>query len=142
MRMQDAARSDQGSQDTAQIPILRLGSILVASIQQALDDGSIVAFQQRLLERVANDQAAGVAIDITAVDVVDSFMARCLNDLAIAVGLLGAKMAVVGIQPAVAVSLVEMGFTIPKATTARDLEQGLKLLGEAPIDTVKTLTER
>jgi rsbT antagonist protein RsbS len=111
-----------------QIPILRVEGFLVASIQQSLDDEAVLDFQQDLLERVAAESAKGVVIDITAVDVVDSFLARSLNDTAVAVGLLGAKVAVVGIQPPAAITLVKMGFTIPRAIAALDLDKGLQVL--------------
>jgi rsbT antagonist protein RsbS len=114
-----------------QIPILRVEGFLIASIQQSLDDDAVLAFEQSMLERVAAEDALGVVIDITAVDVVDSFMARTLNDIATAVGLIGAKVAVVGIQPAAAITLVKMGFTIPRAITALDLEKGLRALRAA-----------
>jgi len=110
------------------IPILKIDALLIASIQIELDDISVVAFQHDLLAELARTGARGVVTDITAVDVVDSFMARSLNDIAVAVHLLGAQMVIVGMQPALAVTLVEMGLTIPNAWTALDLERGLKLL--------------
>jgi len=112
------------------IPILKVNGFLIASIQVALDDSSIVEFQQDLLRRVSEENTTGVVIDITAVDLVDSFMARSLNDTAVAVHLLGAHLAVVGIQPHVAVTLVEMGLTIPNAFMALNLEKGLEQLRE------------
>ncbi len=113
-----------------QIPILRVEDFLIVSIQVSLDDRSVIAFQHSLLRRVTEDNAAGVVIDITAVDVVDSFMARSLNDISSAVYLLGAQTVIVGIQPAVAITLVEMGLTIPNAIMQLDLEKGLKILRE------------
>jgi len=113
------------------IPILKIDEFLIASIQSALDDRSVLQFQTDLLKKVSETNAAGVIIDITAVDVVDSFMARSLNDVASAVHLLGAQMAVVGIQPLVAIILVEMGLTIPNALTALNLDKGLKAMREA-----------
>jgi rsbT antagonist protein RsbS len=107
---------------------LKIEKFLVASIQLSLDDRSVVQFQGDLLEKVIDTGANGVVVDITAVDVVDSFMARSLNDIAIAVHLLGAQTVIVGMQPAVAVTLVEMGLTIPSAVTALDLERGLEML--------------
>ena len=112
------------------IPILKVDGFLIASIQTSLADRSVFEFQQALLARLAEEQAVGVIIDITAIDVVDSFMARSLNDIAVAVQLLGARAAIVGIQPAVAVALVEMWLTIPNAITALNLEQALKKLRE------------
>jgi len=113
------------------IPILRIEEVLIASIQTALDDRSVSDFHTDLLEELSRTGARGVVIDVTAVDIVDSFMARSLNDIATAAHLLGAKPVIVGIQPPVAITLVEMGLTIPGATTALDLERGLKLVRES-----------
>jgi rsbT antagonist protein RsbS len=122
------------------IPILKIDDFLIASIQIELDDSSVVRFQNDLLSELVKTGTRGVVIDITAVDVVDSFMARSLNDIAVAVHLLGAQMVIVGMQPALAVTLVEMGLTIPNAWTALDLERGLKLLrsGKSPIWGIRT----
>ena len=100
------------------IPILKIESFLIASIQTALDDRSVVGFQDDLLERISATGATGVVVDITAVDLVDSFMARSLNDIAIAVHLLGAHMVIVGMRPAVAMTSVAMGLTVPNALMA------------------------
>ena len=113
------------------IPILKIDNVLIASIQSALDDRTIMQFQNDLLHKVVETGAVGVVVDITAVDVVDSFMARALNDVAIAVHLLGTRMAVVGMQPSVAITLVEMGLTIPNALTALNLDMGLKAMRES-----------
>jgi rsbT antagonist protein RsbS len=113
---------------TTKIPILKVDGFLVASIQVALDDRSVTALQSDLLNKVAAESARGVLIDVTAIDVIDSFLARSLNDMSVAVHLLGAKLVIVGIQPAVAITLVKLGLTIPDAVTALNLEKGLKLL--------------
>jgi rsbT antagonist protein RsbS len=110
------------------IPILKIEDVLIASIQTALDDRSVVEFQDDLLEMISKTGATGVVVDITAVDLVDSFMARSLNDIAIAVHLLGAHTVIAGMQPAVAMTLVALGFTMPNALRALNLEKGLKLL--------------
>jgi rsbT antagonist protein RsbS len=123
--------------DSVRIPILKIEDVLVASIQIALDDSAVVRFQGDLLREVARTGAGGVVADITAVDVVDSFMARSLNDIAVSVHLLGAQMVIVGMQPALAVTLVEMGLTIPNALTALDLERGLRLLRSRATPTAK-----
>jgi rsbT antagonist protein RsbS len=112
------------------IPILRIEDILIASIQTSLDDQTVVRFQMDLLEMLSETGAYGVVIDVTAVDVVDSFMARSLSDLATAARLLGAQPVIVGLQPPVAITLVEMGLTIPGAATALDLERGLRMIRE------------
>jgi rsbT antagonist protein RsbS len=113
---------------TIKIPILRVEGFLIASVQVDLDDRAVTELQKNLLQRVTQEEATGVVIDLTTVDLVDSFMARALSDIAGGVHLLGAKLAIVGIQPHVAITLVEMGLTISKATTALDLEKGLDLL--------------
>lgn len=117
------------------IPILQIKNQLVASIQVALDDQSVIQFQDDLLTKIVETGASGVVVDITSVDVVDSFMARSINDTAMAVHLLGTEMVIVGMQPAVAITLVEMGLSIPNALTALNLERGLELLrGESESD--------
>lgn len=113
------------------IPILTIENILIASVQVALDDRSVIEFQADLLKKVIATEARGVVVDVTAVDIVDSFMARSLNDIAVAAHLLGTRMAIVGMQPAVAVTLVEMGLTVPNALMALNLERGLELLKKA-----------
>ncbi len=110
------------------IPILKIEDILIASIQVSLDDHSVVQFQKDLLLKVEETGAAGVLVDITAIDLVDSFMARSLNDIAVAVHLLGARMVIVGMHASIAVTLVEMGLTIPNAVTVLNLEKGLEFL--------------
>lgn len=123
---------NNGQEAPISIPILKVQDCLIASIQVSLDDRAVFEFQNNLLKKLSEEQARGVVIDITAIDVVDSFMARALNDAAMAVQLLGARAAIVGIQPAVAITLVEMGLTIPSAITALNLEQALRLLSEVP----------
>ena len=120
-------------------PILEVDGILIASVQEALDDEAVLAFEHSLLKRIAEAEVLGVVIDVTAVDVLDSFMARCLDDMALAVGLLGARLAVVGIQPPVAITLLKMGFTIPNAMTGRDLQQGMGMLRRAGPPSVETV---
>lgn len=111
-----------------QIPILKIENTLITSIQVALDDKSVIQFQKELLQKVTDTGATSVIIDITAVNLVDSFMARSLNDIAVAVRLLGSQMVIVGMHPHIAITLIEMGLTIPNAVTALDLEKGLELL--------------
>lgn len=112
------------------VPILRLGRILLASIQVELSDADALQFQSDLVRRVADIEALGVAIDISALDVVDSYMARVINDTATMVHLLGAEVVVCGIQPYVAMTLVEMGRGLIGADCVFDLEQGLARLNE------------
>lgn len=111
------------------IPILQLGRILLVSIQVDLTDTDAMQFQNDLVNKIAATEAIGVAIDITALDVVDSFMARVISDTASMARLLGAEVVICGIQPYVAMTLVEMGRDLIGADCAFNLEQALKILG-------------
>ena len=110
------------------IPILRLGRILLSSVQTDLTDVDALQFQDDLVRKIAAIEAQGVAIDITALDVVDSFMARVLNDTASMARLLGAEVVICGVQPYVAMTLIEMGRSLIATDCAFNLEQGLKIL--------------
>jgi rsbT antagonist protein RsbS len=110
------------------IAIPRLGRILLVAIQQDLSDNEALEFQSNLLSTIAEIEALGVVIDISALDVVDSFMARVINDTASMARLLGAEVIVCGIQPLVALTLVEMGRGLLGADCTFNLEQGLKTL--------------
>ena len=110
------------------IPILRLRNVLLTSLQVDLTDDDIVDFQDDLLKMVAEINADGAVIDITAMDVVDSFMARVLNDTATMVHLLGTDVVVSGMQPAVAITLIEMGRELIGVQTALDLDQGIEIV--------------
>lgn len=110
------------------IPILKLGRILLTSIQVELSDTDALQFQSELVRRVAEVEALGIAIDISALDVVDSYMARVINDTAAMAQLLGAEVVICGIQPYVAMTLVEMGRGLIGADCVFDLEQGLARL--------------
>ena len=110
------------------IAIPRLGRILLVAIQQDLSDDEALAFQSNLLSTIAEIEALGVVVDISALDVVDSFMARVINDTASMARLLGAEVIVCGIQPFVALTLVEMGRELIGAECVFNLEQALKKL--------------
>ena len=110
------------------IPILRLGDILLTSIQIDLTDQDALDFQADALEMVAQTEAQGLVIDISALDVVDSFIARVLNDTANMVRILGAEVVISGMQPLVALALMEMGRTLIGVETALNLEQGVEKL--------------
>jgi rsbT antagonist protein RsbS len=108
------------------IPILRLDRILLVSIQIDLTDTEAIQFQSDLVSMVAKVEAFGVVIDITALDVVDSYMARVINDTASMVRLLGAEVVICGVQPYVALTLVEMGRDLLGANCTFNLGQGLE----------------
>ena len=112
----------------ASIPILRTGSYLLVSIQIELHDRLAMALHDDLAAAILAHQSRGVVIDISALEVVDSFIGRILGDIAAVAKLLGAHAVVVGIRPAVAITLVELGVDLPHLLTALDVEQGLELL--------------
>jgi rsbT antagonist protein RsbS len=108
--------------------ILSQGPNLIVSIHAALDDEQLVRLQRELLERVGRDRSRGIVIDVAALDVLDSFAARTLADLAYMAQLRGARTVVVGIAPDVALTLVRLGVRFPLTQTALDLEEGLEWL--------------
>jgi len=112
------------------IPVLKLGDVIMTSVQEDLDDHSVLAFQADLLDRVAKDETMGVVIDISAVEIVDTFLARVLNETANMVQLLGANVVLCGMQPAVSLTLVEMGRELIGVHTALDLQQGMNYISE------------
>lgn len=110
------------------VPVLKQGDVLIASIQSALTDHDLVHLKDELADKVGRFRARGVIIDVTALDVMDSFATRTLRTLAAATRLRGAETVVVGIQPGVAIALVQLGLTLDGVTTALDLEEGLEVL--------------
>jgi rsbT antagonist protein RsbS len=114
--------------DSVRIPILKIGDILITSIQSELHDASAVQFKDELLQQIYHTRAQAVIIDLTAVEVVDSFIGRLIADIAAMTGLMGASVVLTGLQPAVAITLVELGLELPRVTTALNLEKGLTLL--------------
>ena len=112
----------------ALVSILRQGGQLIASINTALDDSEMLRFQQDLIDQIGEQRARGVIIDVAALDVLDSFAARTLGDLAYMARLRGARTVVVGISPEVAMALVRLSGHVPFTHTALDLEEGLAVL--------------
>jgi rsbT antagonist protein RsbS len=113
--------------------ILRQGSNLIASIHTALDDSQLVRFQDDLVDQIGRYRARGVVIDVSALDVLDSFASRTLRDISEMARLRGARTVVVGIQPQVAFAMVLLGMDTGTVPTALDLEEGLAYLaGELP----------
>ena len=108
------------------IPILRLKDVLLTSIQVDLTDQDALDFQAEVLRMAAETEARGIVIDITALEVVDSFLARVLNETANMVRLLGTEAVVCGMQPSVALTLIEMGRELIGVETALNLDQGLE----------------
>ncbi|MBU4075432.1 MAG: STAS domain-containing protein [Euryarchaeota archaeon] len=115
-----------------EIPILKIEDFLIVSFQTELRDDEIVKLREELLDRIKATNARGLIIDITALKIIDSFMARSLSSIATTATLLGAKTVVVGMQPAVALTLVELGLRIKwNVQTSLNLERGINLLREA-----------
>lgn len=111
------------------IPILKIGEILLVSIQVDMDDHTALALQDDLTERIVETHAHGVIIDITALDIVDSFIGRMLSTIASVSRVLDAETVVVGMRPAVAITLVELGLSLTGVRTALNVERGMELLG-------------
>jgi rsbT antagonist protein RsbS len=111
------------------VPILKQGRVLIASIQAALMDKDLIQLKDELADKVGRLRAEAVIIDVSVVDVVDSFATRMLREIAGATALRGARMMIVGIQPDVAFAMVQLGLTLEGIATALDLDEGLDLLG-------------
>jgi rsbT antagonist protein RsbS len=107
-----------------EVPILKQGRYLIATIQAALSDEDLLQLRRALLERVIQFRSRGVIVDVTALDVMDSFATRTLRDITYMIRLRGADTVIVGIQPEVAFAMVQLGLTLDVAC-ALDLEEGL-----------------
>ncbi|GAA3294575.1 STAS domain-containing protein [Streptomyces cinereospinus] len=111
------------------MPVLALGDVLLVTLQGELHDGMAEQLQQDITRRIAGSGATGVVIDISGVEIVDSFLGRVLAEIASSAGLLAARTVLAGMRPAVAITLVELGLTLPGLLTALDSERALELLG-------------
>jgi rsbT antagonist protein RsbS len=113
------------------VAILRQGNYLIASVQADLSDREILDLRDELAERVGRMRAKGVIVDVTALDVIDSFVARSLRSLAVTARLRGAETVIVGIQPDVAIAMVHFNLNLEPLRTALDLDEALALLDAA-----------
>jgi rsbT antagonist protein RsbS len=111
------------------VPIMKIGQILFVSIQIDLQDDTVLQLQEDLAEKLAASKARGVIIDITAVEIVDSFIGRMLTMIGSISKLFDADTVLVGMRPAVAITLTELGLTLSGVRTALNTEKGLRLLG-------------
>ena len=110
------------------VAILRKGDYLIASIQSDLSDTEVLALRDDLLDRVGRLRAVGIVVDVAALDVIDSFVARALRSIAVAAKLRGARTVIIGIQPDVAVAMVQFRLNLDLLRTALDLDEALALL--------------
>ena len=113
------------------IPILKMGRFLLVTIQVDMHDRLALNLQDDLTNKISSEKARGVLIDISALDVVDSFIGRMISNIAAMSSVLDARTVVVGMQPAVAITLVELGLELEGVRTALNVEKGMALLQEA-----------
>src|SRR6185295_15676109 len=113
------------------IPILRMGEFLLVTIQVDMHDQLALTLQDDLTSRIEKTGARGVLIDISALEMVDSFIGRMIANISAMSGILDARTVLVGMQPAVAITLVELGLSLPGVRTALDVERGMRLLRDA-----------
>jgi rsbT antagonist protein RsbS len=118
-------------------PILKQRDYLIASVQAALTDSALVNLRDRLVQQVGHHRSTGVILDVTGLDVMDSFSVRTMQDLAHMIRLRGANTVIVGIQPEVAFTMIQLGLRLKGVPTALDLEEGLAYLdkrkGKRPV---------
>ena len=117
------------------VPILKQGEYLIASIQSALTDSEVLELQDDLMEGIGRYRSTGVIVDLTALDVMDSFVSRSLRNIAHMTSLRGADTVIVGIQPEVAFAMVQLGLVLEDVHTALDLEEGLDFLNRRALET-------
>jgi rsbT antagonist protein RsbS len=123
------------------IPILKIGRNLLVTIQVDMHDRLALALQEDLMERISRTSARGVMLDISSLEIVDSFTGRMLGNIAAMAGILGAETVVVGMRPAIAITLVELGLTLPGVRTALNMERGIQLLTSLTGGPAKELTD-
>lgn len=125
-----------------QVPILKQGPYLIVSIQSALSDEDLVQLRDALVAQVGKLRSRGVILDVTVLDVMDSFATRTLRDIAFMIRLRGAEMVIVGIQPEVAFALVRLGLKLEGVATALDLEEGILYLNRKMTGSGKEMRNR
>jgi rsbT antagonist protein RsbS len=113
------------------VPILKQGNVLIACIQAALTDRDLMQLKDELADKVGRLRSRGVVIDVSALDVLDSFATRTLRGIAETTKLRGAETVIVGIQPDVALAMVQLGLTLEGINTVLDLEEGLEILASS-----------
>ena len=111
-----------------EVPILKQGEVLIATFQAALSDADLEQLRRGLVQQVVKYRSRGVIVDVTAMDVMDSFASRTLREISQMIRLRGAETVIVGIQPEVAFAMVQLGLTLEGVATSLDLEEGLAYL--------------
>lgn len=114
------------------IPIAKRGAYLIVRVSTALSDGNLICLHDALLRRFEKFRSSGIILDLTGLDVIDSFTTRTLGDLAAKIRRRGGEMVLVGIQPDVAIAALRLGFKLDSVTTASSLDEGLAYLGQKP----------
>ena len=112
----------------ARVPVIRIAGTLIATVQDDLRDTDVATLQEELGAAIERSDATGVLLDLSVVETIDSFLGRAINDIAVTSRLLGAETVVVGVQPAVAITLVELGLELRGVRTALTAEAGLAAL--------------
>lgn len=113
-----------------EVPILKQGHFLIATVQAGLTDSDLVHFRTAVVQQVVRCRSRAVIVDVTSLDVMDSFASRTLREIAQMIRLRGAETVIVGIQPEVAFAMVQLGLTLTDVATALDLEEGLAYLNQ------------
>jgi rsbT antagonist protein RsbS len=121
------------------IPILRMGAFLLVTIQVDMHDRLAMALQEDLTAKITENSSHGVLIDISSLEIVDSFIGRMLANIASMARVLDAQTVVVGMQPAVAITLVELGMSLPGVKTALNVELGMELLRESLAESLREM---
>ncbi|MET8228471.1 STAS domain-containing protein [Streptomyces sp. NPDC005301] len=117
---------------SAAVPVLKLGDVLLVTLQGDLQDSTAEQLKHDIGEAVVSSSVSGVVIDISGVEMVDSFLGRVLAEIAATARLLAARTVVAGMRPAVAITLVELGLTLPGLRTALDAEEAMRMLTSPP----------
>ena len=115
--------------ESFRIPIIRLYGNLIIPIQVAMSDRMVQILKDDVTQRIEQERPSGIVIDVSGINVMDSYISRAIHDLCIMAGLMGVRTAISGIDPMIAVTLVEMGIGLEGVQTERDLESALELLG-------------
>jgi len=110
------------------IPIIKIGDFLIVSIQVDMHDRMAIELQSQILKELSKTDAKGVLIDISVLEMVDSFIGRMLSGMASMAAIMDASVVIVGMQPAVAITLVELGLKMPNVATALNMEKGIEML--------------